>query len=46
MYYRLAKAAQLTGADLHDGKDRLAIHMGFKLSRLTGRYPAALEYHA
>jgi GAF domain-containing protein len=43
LYYRLGKAAQLTGADLHDGHDRLALHMGFKLSRLTGRYPAALE---
>lgn len=37
LYYRLAKAAQLTGADLHDGNDRLALHLGFKLSRLTGR---------
>jgi hypothetical protein len=46
LYYRLAKAAQLTGADLHDGNDRLALHMGFKLSRLTGRYPAAVECHA
>src|SRR5215472_1226554 len=46
LYYRLAKAAQLTGADLHDGNDRLALHMGFKLSRLTGRYPTVPEYNA
>jgi hypothetical protein len=46
LYYRLAKAAQFTGADLHDGSDRLALHMGFKLSRLTGRYPAAPAFHA
>jgi hypothetical protein len=41
LYYRLAKAAQLTGVDLHDGNDRLSLHMGFKLSRLTGRYPVS-----
>jgi sugar diacid utilization regulator len=41
LYYRLAKAAQLTGVDLHDGNDRLSLHMGFKLSRLAGRYPVS-----
>ncbi len=41
LYYRLRKAQQLTGADLHDGNDRLALHLGFKLARLQGRYPAA-----
>jgi len=39
LYYRLAKAARLTGADLHDGNDRLALHLGFKLARLNGSYP-------
>ena len=39
LYYRLAKAARLTGADLHNGNDRLALHLGFKLARLTGSYP-------
>ncbi len=39
LYYRLAKAAQLTGADLRDGNDRLALHLGFKLARLNGSYP-------
>jgi hypothetical protein len=40
LYYRLRKAEQLTGADLADGNDRLALHLGFKLARLLGRYPA------
>jgi sugar diacid utilization regulator len=39
LYYRLAKAVRLTGADLHDGNDRLALHLGFKLARLNGSYP-------
>ena len=39
--YRLAKAVRLTGADLHDGNDRLALHLGFKLARLNGSYPPA-----
>ncbi|HEY1920389.1 MAG TPA: helix-turn-helix domain-containing protein [Streptosporangiaceae bacterium] len=38
LYYRLDKAQRLTGADLSDGGDRLALHLGFKLARLTGRY--------
>jgi PucR C-terminal helix-turn-helix domain/GGDEF-like domain len=41
LYYRLAKAAQLTGADLRNGNDRLALHLGFKLARLNGSYPPA-----
>jgi sugar diacid utilization regulator len=41
LYYRLAKAGKLTGADLHDGNDRLALHLGFKLARLNGSYPPA-----
>ena len=39
LYYRLRKAQQLAGIDLRDGHDRLAIHLGFKLARLTGVYP-------
>jgi hypothetical protein len=39
LYYQLAKAVRLTGADLHDGNDRLALHLGFKLARLNGSYP-------
>ena len=41
LYYRLAKAAQLTGADLRNGHDRLALHLGFKLARLNGSYPSS-----
>ena len=41
LYYRLAKAVRVTGADLHDGNDRLALHLGFKLARLNGTYPPA-----
>jgi hypothetical protein len=41
LYYRLGKAQRLTGADLHDGNDRLALHLSFKLARLTERYPPA-----
>jgi sugar diacid utilization regulator len=41
LYYRLAKAAPLTGADLRNGNDRLALHLGFKLGRLNGSYPPA-----
>ena len=40
LYYRLDKVQRLTGADLSDGNDRLALHLGFKLARLTGRYPS------
>lgn len=41
LYYRLDKAQQLTGVDLHDGNDRLALHMSFKLARLAGRHPGS-----
>ena len=41
LYYRLGKAQRLSGADLHDGNDRLALHLSFKLARLTERYPPA-----
>jgi DNA-binding PucR family transcriptional regulator len=38
LYYRLGKAERLTGADLSDGHDRLALHLSLKLARLTRRY--------
>lgn len=34
VYYRLEKAACLSGMDLSDGLDRLALHLGIKLLRL------------
>jgi sugar diacid utilization regulator len=39
LYYRLEKVEKLTGLDLRDGNDRLAVHLGFKIARLTGAYP-------
>jgi len=41
LYYRLDKAQQLTGVDLRDGNDRLALHMSLKLARLVGRWTTA-----
>jgi hypothetical protein len=37
LYYRLKRISELTGANLQDGNDRLALHLGLKLARLTGR---------
>lgn len=39
LYYRLEKVERLTGANLRDGHDRLAVHLGFKLARLAGLHP-------
>jgi PucR-like helix-turn-helix protein len=39
LYYRLEKVARLTDANLRDGNDRLALHLGFKLARLAGLHP-------
>lgn len=39
LYYRLKKAQRVCGIDVHDGRDRLAIHLSFKIARLAGRYP-------
>ncbi|MGD9958325.1 PucR family transcriptional regulator [Nocardioides sp.] len=36
LYYRLARIEQLTGMSLADGQDRLALHLGVKVGRLTG----------
>lgn len=41
LYYRLNKAQALTGANLRDGNDRLALHLSFKLARLIERYPSS-----
>ncbi|MFI0242452.1 PucR family transcriptional regulator [Streptomyces sp. NPDC016845] len=34
LYYRLSRVEQLTGLDLHEGEDRLLLHMGLKAARL------------
>ena len=36
LYYRLERAAQVSGLDLHDGKDRLLVHLALKLCRISG----------
>jgi len=36
LYYRLDRAAQVSGLDLHDGGDRLLVHLALKVCRLTG----------
>lgn len=40
LYYRLDKIERLTGVDLHNGDDRLAVHLSLKLARLAGMYPS------
>lgn len=34
LYHRLARIEQVTGLDLHDGSDRLTLHLSTKLTRL------------
>lgn len=36
VYYRLQRAADAAGVDLHSGQDRLALHLGLKLAHLAG----------
>lgn len=40
LYYRLEKAERIAGIDMHNGFDRLSIHLGFKLARLAGLMPS------
>ena len=37
LYHRLGRIEQLCATDLKDGGERLALHLGLKLARLTGR---------
>ncbi|AXK34372.1 PucR family transcriptional regulator [Streptomyces armeniacus] len=39
LYYRLSRVEQLTGLDIHDGADRLLLHMSLKAARLTHSWP-------
>jgi sugar diacid utilization regulator len=43
LYYRIQKVEKVTGMNLADGNDRLALHLGFKLSRLVGLHPDAVS---
>ena len=36
MYYRLNRIEEITGARLKTGDDRLALHLGLRLARLSG----------
>lgn len=36
LYYRLGRIAELTGLDLADGGDRLALHLALRCARLAG----------
>ncbi|GAA0912133.1 PucR family transcriptional regulator [Nonomuraea longicatena] len=38
LYYRLQRVEELAATDLKDGGERLALHLGLKLARLSGRY--------
>jgi hypothetical protein len=39
VYYRLHKIESISGLNLRDGLDRLALHLGIKLGRLAGLIP-------
>jgi hypothetical protein len=41
LYYRIQRLEHLAGTDLKDGNERLSLHLGLKLARLTGRYRPA-----
>nr|WP_055502088.1 helix-turn-helix domain-containing protein [Nonomuraea pusilla] len=38
LYHRLRRFEELAGVDLRNGDDRLVVHLGLKLARLTGRH--------
>lgn len=38
LYYRLRRIEELAGVDLRDGGERLTLHLGLKLARLSGRW--------
>jgi hypothetical protein len=39
LYARLRRIEAITGLDLRDGDDRLALHLGMRMLRLAGRLP-------
>jgi sugar diacid utilization regulator len=38
-YYRLQRIEEIAGVDLRSGDDRLALHLGLKLARMSGIHP-------
>jgi hypothetical protein len=41
LYYRIQRLEQLADTDLKNGNERLSLHLGLKLARLSGRYRPA-----
>jgi sugar diacid utilization regulator len=41
VYYRLKRIEEVTGADLANGEDRLALHLSLKIAKLTAREEAS-----
>ncbi|WP_326709917.1 helix-turn-helix domain-containing protein [Streptomyces sp. NBC_01474] len=41
LYYRLGRVEEIGGISLRDGGDRLTVHLGVKLARLSGDLPPA-----
>jgi hypothetical protein len=41
LYYRIQRLEHLAETNLKDGNERLSLHLGLKLARLTGRYRPA-----
>lgn len=46
VYYRLHKVEAVSGLNLRDGLDRLALHLSIKLGRLAGVIPHRANSHA
>lgn len=43
LYQRLARIEELSGLDMRSGSDRLTLHLGIKLARLSGQYDRLVE---
>lgn len=44
LYQRLAKIEEISGLDMRNGADRLSLHLGIKLARLSGQYQQLIEF--
>jgi sugar diacid utilization regulator len=42
LYYRLSRIEEITGMSLANGGDRLSLHLGLKLARLSGLLPGQM----
>lgn len=43
LYQRLARIEELSGLDMRSGSDRLTLHLGIKLARLSGEYDRLVD---